>query len=492
MRETKERYYKTLQELARVINSNLPFKDLLDQAVRIVGKASDCACSIMLLDENKEHLFHSATYGLSDWYVKKGPVDADKSIPQTLLGNIVTLFDVTREPGLQFSELAEKEGIASILSAPLTERGAIVGVIRLYSRHKRQFPRLDKAFVQTVADIVSLTLENAGLWNTLRKDYESTKKDLAEAKIEIARLSSTLKHPSIFAHPSEEDFARLLDFYRINWQYEPRSFPLQWDGSKVAEMFTPDFYLPDFDLYLELTTMNPRLATEKNRKIRGLKELHPDINIKLIDKKGYYRLIAKYFYHPVAVSKIKGVDTILFNHTQIQRRVRQLARQITKDYAGHHLLLVGVLKGVFCFMADLMRHISLPVTIDFLAVSYFSGEKESPVRITKDLDYNLSGMDVLMVEDIVDTGMTLNFILQYLSTRKPASIKVCTLLDKRVRRLINVPLDYIGFEIQDEFVIGYGLDYQGEYRNLPFIGVLNPSLLGEEESKEKDLGNLAP
>ena len=123
-------------------------------------------------------------------------------------------------------------------------------------------------------------------------------------------------------------------------------------------------------------------------------------------------------------------------------------------------------------MADLMQHVSLPVTIDFMAVSYYGGDGQV-VRITKDLDASITGKNVLMVEDIVDTGMTLNYVLTHLSAHNPASLRVCTLLNKQARRLIDIPLDYVGFEIPDEFVVGYGLDYGGEYRNLPFIGVLN-------------------
>jgi hypoxanthine phosphoribosyltransferase len=125
-------------------------------------------------------------------------------------------------------------------------------------------------------------------------------------------------------------------------------------------------------------------------------------------------------------------------------------------------------------MADLMQHLSLPVTLDFMAISYYGGDDGQVVKITKDLDSSITEQHVLMVEDIVDTGMTLNYVLSHLSAHDPASLRVCTLLDKRARRLIDVPLDYIGFEIPDEFVVGYGLDYNGEYRNLPFVGILRP------------------
>jgi len=151
-----------------------------------------------------------------------------------------------------------------------------------------------------------------------------------------------------------------------------------------------------------------------------------------------------------------------------------LAGQISQDYADRHPLMVGVLRGVFCFMSDLVRQITIPLDIEFMAISYYSGGDSSAVKITKDMDLNVTGRHVIMVEDIVDTGMTLSYILNYLRTKEPASLAVCTLLDKRVRRLVDVPLNYIGFEVPDEFVVGYGLDYGEEYRNLPFIGILEP------------------
>lgn len=279
--------------------------------------------------------------------------------------------------------------------------------------------------------------------------------------------------PVVFAHPSEEEFVRILDFYRIRWRYEPRSFPLQTEHNGGVEMFTPDFYLPDLDLYIELTTMKQSLVTAKNRKLRRLRELYPDVNIKLLYRKDYHRLLAKYGFGPLGEARVEGIHHVLLSEAQIKKRVDELGKDISRDYAGKKPLLVGIIKGMICFMADLMRSMALPVTIDFMAVSYYSHVTDA-VRIVKDLDRDIAGCDVIMLEDIVDTGMTLNYILNYLAQRKPASLNVCTLLDKRSRRLVDVPLKYIGFEIPDEFVVGYGLDYGEEYRNLPFIGVLKP------------------
>ncbi len=284
----------------------------------------------------------------------------------------------------------------------------------------------------------------------------------------------TTKDSVRFAHPSEAEFARILDFYGVRWDYEPRSFALKWEGDRMQEMFTPDFYLPDLDLYVELTTLRQKLVTEKNRKLRSLKELYPDVNVKLLYKRDYHRILAKFGYGPLAQEELQGVDRALFDAEQVQKRVRELGRQISRDYAGSQPVLVGVLKGVMCFMADLMRQISLPLSVETMSISRF-GVNEEGVKITKDLDVDIKDKHVLMVEDIVDTGMTLNYLLNYIHTRQPASIKVCTLLDKKVRRLVDVPLEYVGFEIPDEFVVGYGLDYLERYRNLPFIGVLKPT-----------------
>ena len=274
-----------------------------------------------------------------------------------------------------------------------------------------------------------------------------------------------------FAHPSEREFARILDFYGVRWEYEPRSFLLDSDEDKITEMFTPDFYLVDLDLYVELTTMKQSLVTQKNRKLRHVRERYPDINIRLLYKRDYHRLLARYGYGPLTEGELGSLGRVLITADKLERRVAELGRQISRDYVDTQPVLVGVLKGVLCFMSDLIRQVSLPLSLEFMSISYL-GEGGEEVRITKDLDRSIAGRHVLMVEDIVDTGMTLNYLLNYLRTRDPASLMVCALLDKPARRLAEVRLDYIGFEIPDEFVVGYGLDYQETYRNLPFIAVL--------------------
>lgn len=171
----------------------------------------------------------------------------------------------------------------------------------------------------------------------------------------------------------------------------------------------------------------------------------------------------------------EGIRQII-GREQIEARVRELGAQITRDYTGRNLNLVAVLKGSFLFLADLCREIRLPLTVDFLGISSY-GDRTSTsgvIRITSDLTQPCTGKDVLVVEDIVDTGLTMRYLLDNLATRKPASLKVCTLLHKPSRARVQTPIDYLGFTVPDVFVIGYGLDFQGRHRNLPFIGVLDP------------------
>jgi hypoxanthine phosphoribosyltransferase len=174
---------------------------------------------------------------------------------------------------------------------------------------------------------------------------------------------------------------------------------------------------------------------------------------------------------------VSDVAEVLLTEEQIEAKVAELGRQISADYAGRELTLVSVLKGSLPFMADLMRRISLPLRIDLMEVSSYGGtstESSGLVRILKDLSAPIEGREVLLVEDIIDTGLTLNYLIRYLKGKNPSSIKVCSLLNKPARRLVEIPLDYVGFEIPDAFVVGYGLDFGEVYRNLRFVGVLRP------------------
>ena len=177
----------------------------------------------------------------------------------------------------------------------------------------------------------------------------------------------------------------------------------------------------------------------------------------------------------------RDILKVLLTQEQIKQRVSEIGAEISRDYKDKNLTLVSVLKGSVVFMADLMRAINISCTIDFMAVSsYGSGIKTSGnVKIIKDLDQDLAGRDLLLVEDILDSGMTLEYIMRILEQRGTNSIKICTLLDKPARRAAAVKADYSGFQVPDEFVVGYGLDYAEKYRNLPYIGVLKPCVYSD-------------
>ena len=178
--------------------------------------------------------------------------------------------------------------------------------------------------------------------------------------------------------------------------------------------------------------------------------------------------------------KENELKSVLLTEEEIKAIVKRLGSEITADYEGKNLLVVSVLKGSVMIMADLLREIKLPLKIDFMAVSsYGAGTASSgSVKIIKDLDINLSGYDILIVEDILDSGATLSSLKEILLTRKPASVKICTFLDKPDRRKADIKADYVGAVIPDEFVVGYGLDYDEKYRNLPYVGILAPSVYG--------------
>ncbi len=175
------------------------------------------------------------------------------------------------------------------------------------------------------------------------------------------------------------------------------------------------------------------------------------------------------------------IEEILITGEQIQTKVQELARRITEDYRARDLLLIGVLKGAFVMMADLSRHIELPMEFDFMAVSSYGAATKTSgvVRILKDLDHEIAGRDVLLVEDIVDSGLTLNYLLKNLRTRRPGSLEVCALLHKTEAQRVPLEIKYTGFEIPSVFVVGYGLDYDERFRNLPFVGTLRPEVYSE-------------
>jgi hypoxanthine phosphoribosyltransferase len=177
----------------------------------------------------------------------------------------------------------------------------------------------------------------------------------------------------------------------------------------------------------------------------------------------------------------RAVGEVLIDADALRARIAELGEAVSAHYAGQDLLLIGVLKGAVFFMADLMRHLTVPCEVDFMAISSYGAQTDSSgvVRILKDLDINIEGRNVLVVEDIIDSGLTLSYLMRNLESREPASLEVCALLTKPARREIEVPVRWIGFEIPNRFVIGYGLDFAERYRNLPYVGVLSDDLMPE-------------
>lgn len=173
-----------------------------------------------------------------------------------------------------------------------------------------------------------------------------------------------------------------------------------------------------------------------------------------------------------------AISQVLFTEDQIKNRIFELSETINDDYKNKYPIFVGVLKGVFIFMADLLRQINIECDVDFLAISNYSNDarKRGVVRLVKDLDIPIEGRHVLFIEDVIDTGLTLNYILRNLQERSPASLEVCTLFDKPTRRLIELPIRYKGFDLPDKFIIGYGLDYNERYRNIPYVGLLKAEI----------------
>ncbi|CAA9551161.1 MAG: Hypoxanthine-guanine phosphoribosyltransferase [uncultured Thermomicrobiales bacterium] len=262
----------------------------------------------------------------------------------------------------------------------------------------------------------------------------------------------------------------------------------------MTEMVTPDFYLAEHDLYVELTTMKQSLITRKHRKLRRLKELHPEINVVLLTRRDYYELLARVGYGAVEITSLpeSDIERILYSPPEIATRVAELGEQISADYAGRSLVLIGLLKGVTFFLADLARSVTRPLAIDYLAVAPPRADEPGRVRFTKDLGLDIADRHVLLIEDIVTTGLTLDFVLQRLRRERPASLDVCVLFDKRERRLVDVPIRYTGFTIPNAFVVGYGLDYRELYRNLPFVCVLKSEAYARDHAGALDVVNGHP
>ncbi len=289
-----------------------------------------------------------------------------------------------------------------------------------------------------------------------------------------------------FAHPAEEDFARLLTYYGIRWVYEPTTFALTpRDNGETGQSFTPDFYLPDHRLYIELTTMRQRLVTRKNRKLRCLRALYPNVRIKLLYRRDYLRLVDAY---PGASGRPDhcAVGKVLLPEAVIRDRVGALAAEIVADLrrpdanrcgTGRTLLLAvgGGDRRFFADLGDALGAFDPEIERDRVEVTRYrivGGLRRVRVRWPPILP--LAGRRVVVVADIVNTGLSLAYLLGWLRRRGAASVDVCALLDRRAARLVDVPIRYCGFEAPSELLVGYGLPLHREYQKLPHVAMIEP------------------
>ncbi len=289
-----------------------------------------------------------------------------------------------------------------------------------------------------------------------------------------------------FAHPAEHHFSRLLSYYRIHWVYEPTTFALAWapDG-RPSQMFTPDFYLPEHRLYIELTTMRQRLVTRKNRKLRRLRELYPNVQIKLLYRRDYLRLLAAYPC-PERPSGDCQLGPVVFSETEIQTRVHELAAAIASDFrvtsspvAQPPLLVIGVGRGSQRFLDALTAALAshhLAIETDHVDLTRYRTIGGAPlVRVRRGPQLDLTGRCVLLVEDIVSTGLSLGYLAAWLRRRHVAGLEICTMLDRRSTRLVDIPIRYAAFDAPTDLLVGFGLNLHRKFRDLPFIAAVETS-----------------
>lgn len=283
-----------------------------------------------------------------------------------------------------------------------------------------------------------------------------------------------------FAHPAEDDFSRLLSYYGVRWVYEPTTFALAWaaDG-RPSQMFTPDFYLPDQRLYVELTTMRQRLVTRKNRKLRRLREIYPNVRIKLLYRRDYLRLLDAYA-GPERPAGPCRVGRVLFSEAAIEGRVAELADAIATSVEtdDRPLLAVGVGRGSDRFLAALgrmLRHLGVAVETDRVDLSRhrtYGGARR--VRVRRGPVASVAGRRVLLVEDVVSTGLSLAYLSAWLHRHGAERVEVCALLDRRPARLVEIPVRFAGFDAPPDLMVGFGLHLRRQFRDLPYIAAVEP------------------
>lgn len=285
-----------------------------------------------------------------------------------------------------------------------------------------------------------------------------------------------------FAHPAEQDLARILSYYRIRWIYEPTTFHLDFrDDGRPAEQITPDFYLPDHDLFLELTTMKQRLVTRKNRKIRRLREAFPSVHIKLLYRRDYDRLVGAYPAPDGICAPV--LEAPLFEEMAIHTRISELATEILDSSSSHGrrnqeaLHLIGVGAGSQRFLTDLGQQFetrACSVRSDQLILSrYHAALDGDRAHIGGALASSVEGREVILVTDIVSSGLSLVYVSEWLRSKGASNVRICTLLDREDARVIDIPLDYVGFKAPDEVLVGYGFSSYPRFCDLPYIAPIH-------------------
>ena len=283
-----------------------------------------------------------------------------------------------------------------------------------------------------------------------------------------------------FAHQAERDFSSILSFYRVRWAYEPTSFPLDWgDDGRPCEMFTPDFYLPDQRLYVELTTMRQRLVTRKNRKLRRLRELYPDIRIKLLYRRDYHQLLNTYL-KPATGSDGYTLGRIVYDEAMIAIRLDQIAATIADDEARRPdddpLLILVVSQGARQFAQELRRRlVELDVACQWDRANLTRSRlaaTPSRVRLSSRPRTGVAGRRVLVVTDVVSTGMSGAYLCRWLMRQGARDAAICTLLNRAEARITPVSIRYLAFEAPNELLVGFGLQLRRQHAGLPYIAAL--------------------
>ncbi|MCC2629079.1 MAG: hpt1 [Thermomicrobiales bacterium] len=282
-----------------------------------------------------------------------------------------------------------------------------------------------------------------------------------------------------FAHPAEIEVARLLTFYGLRWAYEPTTFAVRWgrDGRPV-EFVTPDFYLPEHDLYLELTTMRQRLVTRKNRKFRLLRETYPNVRVRMLYLRDFQRL--RDVYGPSRAEREARISGILYDEQDVETRIAQLAHQLIQAWygraaseRGQRPLLVGVGSGSDRFLTSLgenLRGLGVPVDLDRVALTSIGADSgSSRVRVCRPPAATLTGRSVTLVQEVLSTGLSATFLSGWLRRHGASSVETCALLDREAARVVDVPVVCRGFAVPDVVLAGFGLARRNQFRDLPYI-----------------------